>query len=192
MSPMSDTPDKTSVKRRRNGQRSYSAEDRAEALAVVAANGGNVVHTANQLAIPRGTLETWVREQAAYQAALEPSRSASDHARANVEVWRAAQQLGAQKIVERLEADGATLKDVAYASKVSSDAYLDHRDGRKGTQIAVDARTVTMPALDGDQLRQLLAALAGADDTAAISAIEAAGLPVLPASDDVIDPSRAG
>ncbi len=147
---MSDTPDKTSVKRRRNGQRSYSADDRAEALATLAANGNNVGQTADTLGMPRETLSTWAQEQAAYDVALERPQSPADHARANVEVWRQAQQLGAQKIVERLEADGATLKDVAYASKVSSDAYLDHRDGRKGTQIAVDARTVSIPALDGD------------------------------------------
>ena len=39
---------------------SYSPEYKAEALAKIKANGGNVLRTANELGIPRQTLESWL------------------------------------------------------------------------------------------------------------------------------------
>lgn len=41
--------------------RRYSDEDRADALAALAANGGNVTGTARQLGVPRNTLLMWSR-----------------------------------------------------------------------------------------------------------------------------------
>jgi transposase-like protein len=40
-------------------RRRYSDEDRANALAALAANDGNITRTAEQLGIPRKTLESW-------------------------------------------------------------------------------------------------------------------------------------
>lgn len=42
-------------------RRRYSDDDRANALAAVAANGGNVELTAAQLGIPESTLRSWVK-----------------------------------------------------------------------------------------------------------------------------------
>ncbi len=41
-------------------QRDYSAEDKANALAVLASNGGNVKRTSTQLGIPYMTLKGWI------------------------------------------------------------------------------------------------------------------------------------
>jgi transposase-like protein len=43
-------------------RRQYTDQDRAEALAALAANGGNVKRTAQAIGIPRKTLESWSRE----------------------------------------------------------------------------------------------------------------------------------
>jgi hypothetical protein len=40
-------------------RRHYSDEDRAEALAVLDANAGNLKRTARDLGIPRATLQEW-------------------------------------------------------------------------------------------------------------------------------------
>ncbi|MFL5340904.1 MAG: transposase [Gemmataceae bacterium] len=42
-------------------QRRYTDEEKATALAALAANGGNVDRTARELSIPRKTLERWAR-----------------------------------------------------------------------------------------------------------------------------------
>ena len=51
-------------------RRSYSDEDRANALAALAANGGAVSVTAARLGIPRKTLEQWAKGQRHPEAAL--------------------------------------------------------------------------------------------------------------------------
>ncbi len=53
-------------------QRRYSDDDRANALAALAANGGNLSQTARQLGIPKGTLLAW-RDGAAHPEAVENS-----------------------------------------------------------------------------------------------------------------------
>jgi transposase-like protein len=42
-------------------QRRYSDDDRANALAALAANGGNIDRTARQLGVPRATLQSWAK-----------------------------------------------------------------------------------------------------------------------------------
>ncbi len=44
-------------------KRRYSDEDRASALAMLDANGGDVAKTARQTKVPRGTLRAWVAGQ---------------------------------------------------------------------------------------------------------------------------------
>jgi transposase-like protein len=50
-------------------RRRYSDDDRATALAALAANGGNLRRTARDLGIPRGTLEAWAKGTAHPEAA---------------------------------------------------------------------------------------------------------------------------
>jgi hypothetical protein len=47
------------------------------------------------------------------------------------ERWRAASAICADRIIEMVPQWG-DLRDVVAAAKVANDAYLDHRDGRKG------------------------------------------------------------
>lgn len=49
------------MSRRKPTRRRYSDEERAEALAALAANGGDLAATARQLGLPRKTLEGWAR-----------------------------------------------------------------------------------------------------------------------------------
>lgn len=55
--------------RKEKGRTRYSDEDRANALAALAANGGNVSLTSRQLSIPRGTLKQWARGERHPEAA---------------------------------------------------------------------------------------------------------------------------
>ena len=54
---------------RKRKQRRYSDQERAEALAALAANNGNLSHTARQLGIPRATLEAWAKQKRHAEAA---------------------------------------------------------------------------------------------------------------------------
>lgn len=57
------------TRRRAKTKRRYSDEDRANALAALAANGGNLAQTARQLGIPRATLQRWLEGSAHPEAA---------------------------------------------------------------------------------------------------------------------------
>ncbi len=63
-SRQSATKTKKPASSARNLKRSYSAEEKGEALAVLDANEGNVLKTAEQLGIPRKTLEGWSKDRA--------------------------------------------------------------------------------------------------------------------------------
>lgn len=56
--------------RKQKRRRRYSDQDRQEALAALAANGGNLDRTARQLGIPRATLQAW-RDGARHPEAAE-------------------------------------------------------------------------------------------------------------------------
>ena len=82
-----------------------------------------------------------------------------ERAREPTEWYRGAAQLAVERVHELLP-ETTRLHDVAYAAKAMSDAFLDHRDGRKGTEVHVDARSVHLPALEAltsDELRALIA-----------------------------------
>lgn len=50
-------------------RRRYSDDDRANALAALAANGGNVAKTARELGVPAKTVEQWSKGQRHFEAA---------------------------------------------------------------------------------------------------------------------------
>jgi hypothetical protein len=52
-------------------RRKYSDQERAEALAALAANGGNVYRTSRQLGIPRKNLERWAAGEAVHPDVAE-------------------------------------------------------------------------------------------------------------------------
>lgn len=54
---------------RKKKQRRYSDEERANALAALAANGGNLSLTSRQLGIPRATIQAWANSTAHPEAA---------------------------------------------------------------------------------------------------------------------------
>lgn len=58
-------------------RRHYSDEDRASALAVLEANGGNVSQTSRELGIPRGTLRRWQAGGAPPPAQMRQEKKAS-------------------------------------------------------------------------------------------------------------------
>jgi hypothetical protein len=54
---------------RQRQRRDYSDDERAEALAVLDANGGNLSRTAREVGVPRKTLAQWVTGRAALRVA---------------------------------------------------------------------------------------------------------------------------
>src|SRR5271165_6172505 len=60
--------------RRMASKKSYTDEQRAEGLAVLASNGGNVNKTARETGIPRGTLMRWNAPDANVSQEIEDLR----------------------------------------------------------------------------------------------------------------------
>ena len=76
------------VMARRRKPRRYSDEDRANALAALAANGGNVNRTAEQLGIPEATVRAWAngdRHPEASQACEQKKPALADQFQALAE-----------------------------------------------------------------------------------------------------------
>ncbi len=107
----------------------YTEQQKAEALAALIENGGNVKATARQLGINRITLTTW-RDKAHSPAVLDTISTVLKDER--IDLWDKAQQLGAKRIME-LYPQSDDLRAVAYAASVAFNAYLDLTLGRKGT-----------------------------------------------------------
>ena len=139
--------------------RTYTPAEQAEALAALTTNGGNAKRTARELSIPESTLRHWRNVADAVADGVALARVEPDRAREPLELWRTAAELAGETMIERLK-DTTSLKDASYAGRVANDNFLDHRDGRKGTEVHVDARSVHLPALEAlstDELRALIA-----------------------------------
>ena len=141
-------------------QRVYTDDDRAPLVARVIA--GESIHGVSQDAgVPYATLNLWV--SAARDGALEAS--GADHVTPkqpidHLSLWSNAAALAAQRIASNVTAlpeEGLSPRDIqslAIVGGISADKFLDLRDGRKGTQINIDQRSVHV--LSADQARALL------------------------------------
>lgn len=124
-------------------KRTYSEVFKAEALAKLALNQGNVKATARQLAMPRHTLLQW-RDKTAIMLHTIPA----DTAQARIDLWDNVQQKAANRLTILLDT-ADNVRDVAYAGDRAVAAYLDLRDGRKGMEVHVDASTKSVTFVQG-------------------------------------------
>ena len=89
----------------------YSEEAKAEVLAKLAANGGNVLKTARETGLREGTIRRW-RKAAAAKAARVGVDSAGDLHRFTEDAWRIihkANQIVEEKVEELAAKDAASI-----------------------------------------------------------------------------------
>ena len=137
--------------------REYSNEFRVEVVARAHA-GESQRALSRELDIPIATLNGWLSES---NEAGERVNKRDDHYD-HLELWSRATALAAARIatnVEALPENGLTPRDLqslAIVGGIATDKMLDLRDGRKGTQITVDNRSLQLPpGLSLDELRAL-------------------------------------
>lgn len=129
----------------------YTEQQRIDALAALDLNRGNVSRTARELGIPRPTLILW-RDT--------PVSDIPDTRKTDI-VGRLARVMDSVldrigELVPRTE----NVRDLGVVYGILSDKMLDHRDGRKGSEVNVnvDNRQVTLPRdLTVEELRRLAA-----------------------------------
>jgi len=139
----------------------FTDEQRIEALARIEA-GESQHRISQEMGISQPAISKWRKH------ALEEAAKADNRVIAKVEpidwtnAYIEASALGARIIRQNFERyDGKELsprdlQSVAIVAGISTDKALDLRDGRKGTQINVDARSVQLPpGLTVDELRAL-------------------------------------
>lgn len=114
--------------------RRYPDETVIATLAELTRNGGNLTRAAETMGVPVATVQRW--RDLAEPAAGGVTVTKAEEYRA---LWGEAQELATKRITE-LVPNSENLKEVAYAAQVASNAYLDHRDGRRGAVVNVDAR----------------------------------------------------
>ena len=131
----------------------FSDDERIHALAVLEAHGGRVREAAAELGISHSALITWRN--------LGIAASGAANTKIDAEAWAEVQRLGAELLRDQIERamdsderlPARDVRDYAIAAGIAADKYLDFRDGRKGTQVNVDARSLTLP--QGLTLEQL-------------------------------------
>ena len=142
--------------------RTYTPEFRAQALAQLELNAGALRQTARELDVPAPTLQMWRDSEV---GALQPVQAVQPTVRAKTteptdfvallgQRFRQALEL----MAEKLPSMGA--RDLAVATGILSDKLLDHRDGRKGMELNIDARSqhLALPAsLTIEELKALAA-----------------------------------
>ena len=131
--------------------RVYTAEQRAQALAALEMNGGQLRRTAAECGIPVGTLSLWrdTRPECSADAERKPDY---------VDLFDGLLRAAVARSIAGLPA--APAKDAAVVAGIAADKLLDFRDGRRGTQVNIDARSqhLALPAsLTIEELKALAA-----------------------------------
>jgi transposase-like protein len=144
-------------------RRRYSDEERANALAALSANADDVNHTANQLGIPRKTLENWAKGARHPEAAQLGQEKKPELADALEEVARKLADAMPAKIAD------ASLRDTAIAMGIAVDKMRLLREA----PTSITQTNGTAP--DGrrdltDRLERLASALEDAADRAGAGA----------------------
>ena len=143
--------------------REYDDGERTNLVARVVA-GETMRGVSEDSGVPYSTLKGWVDSYAEQDRSFSlkiGSPAAYDHAA----LYGRATALGAQLIQRELQrrldqpdnpVSARDLQSLAIVSGISADKHLDYRDGRKGTQITVDNRSLQLPpGLSLDELRAL-------------------------------------
>lgn len=129
--------------------RKYTEDQELAIAAKLIETGGNVKRTARELGIPRST----VRGRAAMAGLVEAGQVVNTIQAQHAELWERADRLVATELAERLPEMPRTpegMDRVIAAARVIPQAYLDHRDGRRGTvQIGGDGSVVPVQIIIG-------------------------------------------
>ena len=115
----------------------YTDQQKAEALAALIENGGNVKATARELGIPRPTLITW-REKSRQPDVL--NTIPPDMAAERIALWDRVQEAGARRLLELFPLS-ESVREVAYAAKIAHDIRLDLTEGRRAAEAAQSGDT---------------------------------------------------
>lgn len=124
-------------------KRSYSDDFIANALATFEANGGvttpgALTRTAKEVGVPHPTMSYWVKTLDAKKPVQHTAPIQHDF----VAIW-------AESMVKTLEVidakrPQASFRDLSIFAGIAADKHLDYRDGRRGTEINVDNRRITI------------------------------------------------
>jgi transposase-like protein len=141
--------------RHKSGER-YTTEQRRVALVALAANGGDVPATADQLGIPDDTLYQWrVKAEQSDAIAENTLRMSESERRDRIvarsedwgQLWGEAEAEALARIRQVLPLT-TNVRDLAILAGISADKRMDHYYGRKGQNVPagtmVDARTVAV------------------------------------------------
>lgn len=124
-----------------------------DALAALELNRGNLDLTARQVGVSRPTLRKWRDAALAVSADLPLKRTDPDFA----SIW-AGKELKVLDLIGK-KAPDATFRDLSIFAGIAADKHLDYRDGRKGTNVNVDARQQNLNVYTADSvIGRLLAA----------------------------------
>lgn len=132
-------------------RRSYSDEEKAEALAALAANGGDVSETARSLQIPRLTLQHWAQGRGVQPRVFQKEQEKREGLAERLEAL-------AHRLVDVIDkkADTATARDAATAMGIAVDKMRLLREQptsiNRDDHLTDDERAAGVAAL-GDRLR---------------------------------------
>lgn len=134
--------------------RTYTDEQRIQALAVLELNRGNVARTSRELGIPRPTIITWrdkaIESGASAEHLTHPDTEKTDYAALLSEALREAIALLRAKMPQM------SGRDLAITTGILTDKHLDFRDGRKAG-VLVDQRQQSITIPEGTTLEDLRA-----------------------------------
>jgi len=124
-------------------RREYSDEQRAEALALLDANEGNVRRTARELGIPRGTLLSWKDKPKAGVSKLRPQKRGSLFEAGKNVAW-----LLAGKLQDEEKLRKASYRDIA----TSFGIVVDKLEVLRKLEMGENPRQMRTPDLTDEQL----------------------------------------
>ena len=145
-------------------QRTYTDDDRVQALAALDLNGGNVTRTSEQTGVSRLTIRAWrdAALSAGEQLVTMPVTTEKPPKRDWADLYGRAATLGA-RIINRnlrryrnLDLKPSELRDVAVIAGIAVDKHLDYRDGRKASAVVDQSQHVHLPEnLTVEELRAI-------------------------------------
>jgi transposase-like protein len=126
--------------------RTYTDEERIDALALAEAHGGSVRYAAGELGMPVSTLQT-MQESASPRARDHVQNASADYAAGWGEVVRRATRIISAQLAryEAMDLTPSQTRDVAVIAGIASDKHLDYRDGRKGAVTLDQSQHLTLP-----------------------------------------------
>ena len=139
--------------------RTYTPSFRAQALAQLELNGGALRATARQVDVPAPTLQQW-RDSMGME--LCTIRTIAVQEKPDyLDLIGECLRVGLNLLRDRLPAMAP--RDLAVATGIMADKFLDYRDGRRGMAVNIDARSQHLSLPASLTIEELKALAAGAE-----------------------------